>query len=927
MTAQPRFQEFQVKTPPVAPATANAIYWVKADGADAVQAYVTDKDGTPFPHTADEAAKLAAEAARDAAIQSASYAETQKIAAEVAANRAATAFSNVVNAGGETSGYTQLLDDISGSFNGSTATFNLTLGSVPVAPFAAVHLLVTVGGVVQTPGDDYSISGSQITFVVAPAATLSCEVVHLKASVMSDADEVNAALGYTAADAAALATMGTLVDDFRQSGDPDDTLSLSRAITAGVPVRFGPRTYTINNFVQPAASRVILIGVSGATVIQRTSASGGDFFKLTAAAVAVHGIIFDMNSAAVTANQWGVRVVTDTGNVSTSIFDRCVFKYNSGTLGSGLVYYGSGPILTHRHVVRHCEITATSWQGLYVGSTANVEIDRCWVHDNSGGAIFATAVGTPSSVNYATEVRVSRCRIERNAGSVGFGGHGAPYNTTTLVACTNSGITDSTLVDNTGSAIAMMGDNIQAIDCIVTLSSGVSAYNALLGYGRFLEVRGCTIDYSRAATLTDGVCEFGGCIEIEVVDNKIIAPMGAAINIGGSLESLVQDNSITISGTAAAVVVNKREGDGAGHGFPNAVDNLVIKGNTITWKTGGGACEGIRLTNGAGSKTGGAAGITIEDNDFNDAPGVGVYSQNRIVSYGGGYTCRNNRVNGGSRMYGDPDAAGLLVLYEPYDEIYGLGSTNPIKKIHPFWYNTNQGVVTSVAVTGGTGYNPATTTVVFTTTGNTGTIPTAHCIFNADGTPDFVNVDNPGTFCATVTAALVDSSGSGSGAVLTVTTGSPGPVMKALRFKQTVSIVAGTTLGQFAVYTPTTSYRLRPFQIVDMLFDFYWQTDLPLPFRRATRVVTAAGDVTVTTADDVVIVNKTTGAATVANLPASPSLNDVYTIKDGKGDAATNPITLTPASGNIDGAATAVIDKAYGCLDAIWNGTEWSILG
>lgn len=94
-----------------------------------------------------------------------------------------------------------------------------------------------------------------------------------------------------------------------------------------------------------------------------------------------------------------------------------------------------------------------------------------------------------------------------------------------------------------------------------------------------------------------------------------------------------------------------------------------------------------------------------------------------------------------------------------------------------------------------------------------------------------------------------------------------------------------------------------------------------------TRVVTAAGAVTVSNTDDnVVIVNKTAGAATVVNLPASPPAGLEYVIKDGKGDAAANNITITPSTGNIDGGATNVINTNYGSRRIIYNGTIWNVI-
>ena len=65
------------------------------------------------------------------------------------------------------------LDDISGSFNASTTTFNLTTGGAGVSPVTAQQLLISLGGVMQNPTNDYTISGSTITFTTAPASGLS----------------------------------------------------------------------------------------------------------------------------------------------------------------------------------------------------------------------------------------------------------------------------------------------------------------------------------------------------------------------------------------------------------------------------------------------------------------------------------------------------------------------------------------------------------------------------------------------------------------------------------------------------------------------------------------------------------------------------------------------------------------------------------
>lgn len=92
-----------------------------------------------------------------------------------------------------------------------------------------------------------------------------------------------------------------------------------------------------------------------------------------------------------------------------------------------------------------------------------------------------------------------------------------------------------------------------------------------------------------------------------------------------------------------------------------------------------------------------------------------------------------------------------------------------------------------------------------------------------------------------------------------------------------------------------------------------------------TRSVTAAGAITVGATDYYIGANKTVGAATVVNLPATPATGRQLVIKDEKGDAATNNITLTPNAGNIDNAATYVMNANKQSATIIYNGTQWTV--
>ena len=65
------------------------------------------------------------------------------------------------------------IDDISSSFNGTTSQFTLQVSGVNIEPDNVQQLIISVGGVMQNAGDDYTISSSTITFTTAPSSGLS----------------------------------------------------------------------------------------------------------------------------------------------------------------------------------------------------------------------------------------------------------------------------------------------------------------------------------------------------------------------------------------------------------------------------------------------------------------------------------------------------------------------------------------------------------------------------------------------------------------------------------------------------------------------------------------------------------------------------------------------------------------------------------
>ena len=70
----------------------------------------------------------------------------------------------------QSSGAFLKLDDIASQFDGSTSTFNLTIGGQAFFAGNPYTLLVSLGGVIQEPISSFTINQNQINFASAPRA-------------------------------------------------------------------------------------------------------------------------------------------------------------------------------------------------------------------------------------------------------------------------------------------------------------------------------------------------------------------------------------------------------------------------------------------------------------------------------------------------------------------------------------------------------------------------------------------------------------------------------------------------------------------------------------------------------------------------------------------------------------------------------------
>jgi len=119
-------------------------------------------------------------------------------------------------------GQNRELDDISGSFNGSTTVFNLTVAGDSITPGSALQLFISVGGVLQNPNTDFTVAGNQITFSTAPGSGLSFFGIlqgdAVDFNTPADGSVTNAKLGSNLTINVADGTAGTPSIQFNGSG-------------------------------------------------------------------------------------------------------------------------------------------------------------------------------------------------------------------------------------------------------------------------------------------------------------------------------------------------------------------------------------------------------------------------------------------------------------------------------------------------------------------------------------------------------------------------------------------------------------------------------------------------------------------------------------------------------------------------------------
>ena len=170
------------------------------------------------------------------------------------------------------------VDDISSGFNGSATAFTLQVSGSNVSPGTANDIIVSLGGVIQNPNNDYTIAGSTLTFTTAPASGLSFFAVVLGQSIDSsvvtpaDGSVTSAKLADDAVIASKLAKPIDLADNEKIRFGTGNDLEIYHNASSSVIQH--TNTTSGNNLLIESDTKVILRKITGSEKLAQFNVDG-----------------------------------------------------------------------------------------------------------------------------------------------------------------------------------------------------------------------------------------------------------------------------------------------------------------------------------------------------------------------------------------------------------------------------------------------------------------------------------------------------------------------------------------------------------------------------------------------------------------------------------------------------------------------------
>ena len=301
---------------------------------------------------------------------------------------------------GQTPSEIKVLTDISSSFNGTLTTFALAKDGSAVHPVNAQQLRVVLGGVVQAPGVDYTISTNNITFTTAPTAGLDCALTlfgtALSLSTLADGSVTTAKLANGSVTSAKLSTNG---------------LNITGVVTATSFSGDGSALTGVGGTADINAQRITVAGVS--TFTGQINANGG---VTGTASVATNITVTANNSTDETV--YPIFVDGATGSQGAETDTGLSYNPSTGAL-TATTFSGTATNVT---VTANNSTNETVYPIFVDGATGSqgAETDTGLSYNPSTGVLTTTAIGAHSvSGTLTTQVILPDGNGTRDLGATG----------------------------------------------------------------------------------------------------------------------------------------------------------------------------------------------------------------------------------------------------------------------------------------------------------------------------------------------------------------------------------------------------------------------------------------------------------------------------------------------------------------------------
>jgi phage-related tail fiber protein len=503
------------------------------------------------------------------------------------------------------------IDDISASFNGSTATFNLRVNSATATPISPNYLMISINGVMQEPTAAYTVSGSTITFTEAPAAgstfygvlltdisvntvavTLTGDVTGSGAgtftTALSNSGVIAGTYNSVVVNAKGIVTSASSIGYLTSESDTFATVTGRGAATSSA--------ISITNSTASSGTGTGALIVTGGVGVGGNLNIGGNL-ALTGDLV-INGTTTTVNATTVTIDDPILTLGGDTAPTMDDNKDRGIeFRWHNGTTAK-VGFFGFKDSTGYLTFIPD----ATNTSEVFAGTTGTIAAALI------GNAITATALQTARTIAISGDA----------TGSVSFDGSA---NTTISATLANSGVTAGTyskvIVDAKGrvtGATYLVNDDLPLLDAnriqSGTLYVPSASSAAFLTTARTIALSGdatgsVSFDGRDNVTITttlantsaiSGSYGSGSAIPVIIVDSKGRVFSISTTPITASTTTLTGDATGTGAGTVSVTLANS--GVTAGTYSALAVD---AKGRVTT---------GINITT-TGDATGTASGSSI----------------------------------------------------------------------------------------------------------------------------------------------------------------------------------------------------------------------------------------------------------------------------------------------------------------------------